>query len=149
MVIDEVDRKIISRLQSGIAVEEEPFRSVALELEIDEGELLRRLQGLVDRGVLSRFGPLLNAQALGGGVTLAAMSVPEDRFEEVTEIVNSYPEVGHNYERDHHWNMWFVLLTEDPEQIGRVQRLIEKRTALEVRLFPKEKEYYLNFQLQL
>jgi len=75
------------------------------------------------------------------------MQVPAGVFDEVAEIVNSYPEVAHNYQRDHAFNMWFVLATETPQQIDAVNRDIEQRTGLAVRNMPKLQEYYLNLQL--
>ena len=69
-------------------------------------------------GVITRFGPFFDAAELGGAFCLCAMSVPAERFEEVARIVNAHPEVAHNYERVHKFNMWFVLATETADEIG-------------------------------
>ena len=89
---------------------------------------------------------IVGAAALG--LTLAAMQVPEDRFEAVAEIVNGFPEVAHNYARSHALNMWFVVATERPERIAEVLREIEAATGLPVLDLPKEEEFFLELRLQ-
>jgi DNA-binding Lrp family transcriptional regulator len=77
------------------------------------------------------------------------LKVPEQRFDEVTEIVNSFPEVAHNYARSHALNMWFVLATEQPEQVQKVIQAIEQQTGLTVYNMPKIQEYYVGLQLEV
>ncbi|MEZ5933029.1 MAG: AsnC family transcriptional regulator [Alphaproteobacteria bacterium] len=147
-MIDDVDKALIDRLQSGIRISETPFAAIADELGLDETEVIHRLQHLLDGRILSRFGPMYDAVRLGGGLTLAAMCVPEERFDEVVERVNAHVEVAHNYRRDHHLNMWFVLATERPEQIETVLGEIEAETGLAVLDLPKEEEYFLDLRLK-
>ncbi|HED16733.1 MAG TPA: Lrp/AsnC family transcriptional regulator [Gammaproteobacteria bacterium] len=145
--MDELDRKIINDLQAGFPLTEQPYAEVAARHGITESELLSRLQQLLDNKTLSRFGPMYDAEKLGGAFTLAAMQVPEQDFDKVAEVVNSYAEVAHNYQRDHQFNMWYVLATETPDQINLVNRDIEKRTGLKVFSMPKLTEYYIGLQL--
>lgn len=145
--MDDLDRKIINLLQEGFPLTEEPYLEVAKQLEIDESDLLNRLKTLLHDKTLSRFGPMYDAAKLGGDFSLVAIKVPEDRFDEVTEIVNSYSEVAHNYHRDHEFNMWYVLATEIPEKINEVNSDIEKRTGLRVFNMPKLDEYYIGLKL--
>lgn len=145
--MDELDRKIINLLQEGFPLTEEPYLEVAKQLEIDESDLLNRLKTLLHDKTLSRFGPMYDAAKLGGDFSLVAIKVPEDRFDEVTEIVNSYSEVAHNYHRDHEFNMWYVLATETAEQIDEVNSDIENRTGLKVFNMPKLDEYYIGLKL--
>ncbi|MGE5795097.1 MAG: Lrp/AsnC family transcriptional regulator, partial [Bacteroidota bacterium] len=91
--MDEVDRMLVNRLQDGIDVVERPFAAVAAELGIAEAEVCGRLQRLVDEGWLSRFGPMIDAAALGGAFTLAALRVPARDFERTAALVNAHPEV--------------------------------------------------------
>jgi DNA-binding Lrp family transcriptional regulator len=146
--IDEIDKVIINHLQQGFPITPAPYRQVANSLGLSEEELISRLQRLLDAGVLSRFGPMYHAEQMGGALTLAALKVPDDRFDEVTEIVNAFPEVAHNYARNHILNMWFVLATEKPEQVVMVINEIEQRTGLMVYNMPKINEYYVGLQLE-
>ena len=145
--MDAIDRKIINLLQEGFPLTEEPYLDVAKQLGIDESDLLYRLKTLLHDKTLSRFGPMYDAAKLGGDFSLVAIKVPEERFDEVTEIVNSYSEVAHNYHRDHEFNMWFVLATETAEKINEVNSDIEKRTGLKVFNMPKLDEYYIGLKL--
>jgi len=145
--MDELDRRIINLLQAGLPVVDEPYAAVAEQLGIEEDELLSRLQLLLDNKMLSRFGPMYDAQKMGGAFSLVAMKVPAPRFDEVAELVNSYPEVAHNYQRDHNFNLWFVIATETQQQIGEVNAEIEQRSGLQVYNFPKLAEYYVGLQL--
>lgn len=145
--MDALDRRIVNALQGGFPIAERPYAEAAAELGIEEETLIERLKGLLERKVLSRFGPLFDAERLGGGLTLVAMAVPEERFETVAETVNAFPEVAHNYQRDHRLNMWFVVATERPERIGEVLAEIEAATGLSVLNLPKMEEYFLELRL--
>jgi DNA-binding Lrp family transcriptional regulator len=90
---------------------------------------------------------MYNAENLGGALSLCAMQVPLDRYDEVTDLVNAFPEVAHNYERDHLLNMWFVIATERPEQAAAVIREIEQATGCQVYDMPKQEEFYIGLKL--
>jgi DNA-binding Lrp family transcriptional regulator len=146
--MDDIDRQIINALQGGFEICEHPFATAAAPLGLAEEELIGRIEGLLSTKVLSRFGPLYNPERLGGGVTLAAMSVPCESFDSVAETVNGFPEVAHNYERDHTLNMWFVIATDKPERIPAVIAEIERLTGLPVCDMPKLDEFYIGLKLQ-
>jgi siroheme decarboxylase len=146
--MDDIDKAIINQLQQGFPVCESPYRRVAEQLGITETQLLDRLKSLLADGFLSRFGPMYHAEQMGGALTLAALKVPDERFDEVAEIVNAFPEVAHNYARNHALNMWFVLATEKPEQVQTVIAEIEKQTGLTVYNMPKISEYFVGLQLE-
>jgi DNA-binding Lrp family transcriptional regulator len=145
--MDVIDRKIINQLQSGFPLSEQPYLEVARQLGIEETELLDRLSVLLENKTLSRFGPMYDAQKLGGAFSLAAIQVPEYDFERVTEIVNAFPQVAHNYKRDHDLNMWYVLATETAEEILAVNTEIEKQSGLKVFNMPKLDEYFIGLNL--
>lgn len=147
-VLDEVDRRIINGLQGGFPVCEHPYAVAARKLGLEEGELIARLQRLLDDKVLTRFGPLYNADRLGGANVLAAMSVPDPDFDRVAQFVNQQPEVAHNYRRVHRLNMWFVGAAKTPEKVEAAFRHIENVTGYSIHRFPKEREYFVGLKLQ-
>ncbi len=147
--MDSLDRRIINQLQGGFPVSERPYRDAARGLDTSESELITRIRCMLDDGILTRFGPLFHAERMGGALSLCALKVPDDRFDEVTERVNSFPEVAHNYQREHEMNMWFVLATETPQQLDETIQKIEKCTGLDVYNFPKQAEYYVGLNLQV
>ncbi len=146
--MDDLDRAIINNLQDGFPICASPYKKVAATLNTSETILIQRLQALLDNGVLSRFGPLFHAEQMGGALTLAAVKAPEDSYETIAGIINAFPEVAHNYAREHILNMWFVLATETPEQIQQVISQIEAQTGLTVYNMPKIQEYFVGLKLE-
>lgn len=148
VTLDAIDRRVVSALQGGLPVCERPYAEAAAGLGLTEDELLARLERLLTDGVLTRFGPMYHAERLGGAFTLAAIKVPAEDFERVADIVNSFPEVAHNYQREHAFNMWFVLATERPERVGEVIGDIERATGLKVHNLPKLEEFYVGLRFE-
>ncbi|GLQ30896.1 Lrp/AsnC family transcriptional regulator [Litoribrevibacter albus] len=147
--MDNIDKQLVNRLQDGFPVTPRPFLTVAEELGLEESEVMERVQTLLDDGILSRFGPMFQAERLGGGLTLAAMKVAPEDYEKVTEQVNAFPEVAHNYQREHELNMWFVLATETPEGIQDTIDRMEEVTGYKVYNMPKQEEFYVGLRFEL
>lgn len=147
--MDKLDRALLNRLQGGIAPTRRPFAALARELGITESLVVSRLRAMSEAGLLSRFGPLYNAEGLGGELVLAALAAPPDRFDEIAERVNAFETVAHNYEREHVLNMWFVVAAETLGEAERTLRAIETATGCTVYAFPKEREYFLGLRLQV
>lgn len=145
--LDAVDRQIIDKLQGGFPLCDRPYAEVAGRLGIGEEELLQRLERLLADKILTRFGPMVHIERMGGAFVLAALAVPEARYDEVTALVNALPQVAHNYRREHTLNMWFVLATETPAGIADAVARIERDTGLTVHAFPKEREYFVEMKL--
>jgi DNA-binding Lrp family transcriptional regulator len=145
--LDAVDRRIINALQGGFPLADEPFRVVAQELGLDQASLIARIERMIEKKTLTRFGPMFQVERMGGAFVLAALAVPEADFERVAEQVNALPEVAHNYRRAHRLNMWFVLATATPAEIEAAIDRIERDTGLSVFAFPKEREYFVEMRL--
>lgn len=162
--IDAIDRAIIDRLQGDFPLCERPYAAAAEACGIAEEELLNRLKSLLDRRVLTRFGPMFQIERMGGAFVLAAMRVPESEWVRVLAVVNAFPEVAHNYRRESlhgllpglaeengteaaEFNMWFVLATETPEGIAATVSRIEAASGLPVYPFPKLKEFFVEMKL--
>ena len=145
---DAVDRALVDRLQDGIPVCEHPFAAVAAELGVDEAQVVERLQAMLSGGLLTRFGPMYDAERLGGRFTLCAMAVPAERFDEVAGLVNGFPETAHNYAREHRLNLWFVLAADRAERIAEVIEHIERLSGLAVLDLPKEEEFFIGLRLR-
>ena len=148
-LVGPLERAFLNRYQGGFPLSARPFDAAAESLGTDGASLIRRVRGLLESGVLSRFGPLFDAERLGGRLTLAAMAVPEPEFDRVAGLLAELPEVAHNYRRDHALNMWFVLASPGEaalqESVGRLHAL----TGLRIYDFPKLAEYHLGFWLHI
>lgn len=149
MSMDKLDRAIINTLQDGFPVCDRPYAVVAEQIGTNEDELMQRIDSLLEKGLLSRFGPMFNADRMGGAFTLCAMAVPAEDFDRVTDYVNSFDEVAHNYEREHELNMWFVVGTEEPERIDEVLNSIQAHTGLTVHNMPKQEEFFIKLKFNV
>ncbi|MGB1198318.1 MAG: Lrp/AsnC family transcriptional regulator [Thalassotalea sp.] len=146
-ILSALDKKLINLLQHGLPVCERPFAVIAQELGSNEEEVIAHVNALLESKILTRFGPMFDAACLGGAFTLAALSVPEDRFADVTLQVNAFEQIAHNYRRDHDYNMWFVIATESAQEIEDVVKAIEHKTQLSVLNVPKLEEFYVGLYL--
>lgn len=147
-MLDALDRSILNALQGGFPLTARPFRDAAGGLGTDEATLIARIEALLATGAVTRFGPMFNADRMGGAFCLCAMAVPTERFDDVSALVNAHPEVAHNYERRHELNMWFVLAAEDASRIDVLVRRIEGETGLSVHAFPKLEEFYVGLRIE-
>ncbi|MDE2585479.1 MAG: AsnC family transcriptional regulator, partial [Betaproteobacteria bacterium] len=129
---DEVDRSIINALQGDFPLDSAPYAAAAAALGLSEAELLQRLQAMLDDRILTRFGPMFQIERMGGAFCLAAMEIPPEDFERVAAVVNGFAQVAHNYEREHRFNMWFVLATETPAGIAEAVAAIEAASGYPV-----------------
>ena len=145
--MDELERAIVNRLQGGFPLVERPYAAVAQALGTDEAKLIAKVKDMLAAGVLTRFGPMYDAERLGGAFTLCAMRVPAADFERVAALVNAHPEVAHNYERAHAYNLWFVIAAGSREGIAPVIAAIEAETGVPVLDLPREQEYFIELRL--
>jgi DNA-binding Lrp family transcriptional regulator len=147
--LDANDCRILNALQGGFPICPRPFLEVARSLDLSEGELIERIGKLLEAGVLTRFGPLFNADRLGGANVLAAMALAADDFDRVAAFVNAQPEIAHNYRRDHPLNLWFVGAAETAEKVEATFQYIESMTGYPVYRFPKEREFFVELKLHI
>ena len=145
--LDDIDRALINRLQDGISITPTPFADLGADMGLTDTDVLTRIEKLRGLGALTRFGPFIDAAALGGAFCLCAMEVPAERFDAVMTLVNAHDEVAHNYERIHRLNMWFVLACETEAGISLVADGIEAETGLRVLRFPKLREFFIGFRV--
>ncbi|WP_246998120.1 Lrp/AsnC family transcriptional regulator [Halosolutus gelatinilyticus] len=143
--IDDLDAAIVDGYQSGFPIAERPFRRVGSELGIGESAALDRVRTLSERGIIRRFGAVLNPPVIGSS-TLAAVRAPADRFDEVAAVVNEYRQVNHNYARDHEWNMWFVVTAGSRDRRDEILAEIEARTGCAVLNLPMLTDYYIDLE---
>ncbi|MDP2949593.1 MAG: AsnC family transcriptional regulator, partial [Chloroflexota bacterium] len=143
------DRLLINHLQGGFPLCSRPYHEVGERLGLSEEEVIARLRRLLEVGALTRLGAILDAPRLGGERTLAAMQVPPERVEEVAAAINRHPEISHNYQREHRFNVWFVVSSEDGSAVQRVIHKIEAETGLNVMNLPSLEEYYVEFRFPL
>lgn len=146
--LDPVGRELINRFQHGLPLVAEPFGEMGRQLGVEEPAVLEALQGLAERGILSRVGPVFRPHTLGAS-TLAALAVPEGRLEAVGEWISGFREVNHNYEREHPFNLWFVVGAPDREGVDGVLEAIRGETGLEPLDLPLLRDFHIDLGFSL
>jgi len=129
--LDSVDCAILNRIQSDFPITSRPFLTVADELELTEKDVLERVARLKADGIIRRIGGNFVPGKLGFVSTLCAARVPADKIDNFAEIVNRYPGVTHNYQRDNTYNVWFTFIAPSREEIEDNLRQIIKDTGVE------------------
>ena len=144
-----LEKHLLNDFQHGLPLVPRPFAALAEKLGTTEDNVIETLKILQTQGYVSRVGAVFRANTIGAS-TLAAMAVPEDRLETVAELVNSYTEVNHNYQREHHFNLWFVVTATDETSLHTVLQDIEQQTGLAVLYLPMLEDFHidLGFELQ-
>lgn len=148
--LDTLDKAILNRIQSDFPITSAPFKTLAEELDISETELMDRLSALKKNGIIRRIGGNFVPEKLGFVSTLCAARVPEDKIEDFTRIVNRYPGVTHNYERDNDINIWFTFIAPSMSDIEHNLEEIARETGVkEILNLPATDVYKIRAQFDL
>lgn len=143
-----LEKCLLNEYQRGFPVCAEPFAEIAAQQDVTEAQVIATLTSLQQRGLISRVGPVFAPQRAGAS-TLAALSVTGDSLPAVADMVSRYDEVNHNYEREHHYNLWFVVTAADEAGVQGVLEDIEMRTGLAVLDLPLEQSFYIDLGFPL
>ncbi len=154
MPLSETDKKILHRLQTNLPLTHRPFFDLAKELGLDEDLIIERIKSMIENKYVRRVAPIINTQAVGNSATLAAMHVSEDRIEEVSQIINGYSGVSHNYlrkgkNRELPLNIWFTMSAPSKEQLDESIKEIEERTGIKVRMLPTTKKFKIGVKFKI
>ena len=129
--IDDTDKKILNAIQVGFPIESRPYRVIAEKLNLDEDELIQRIQRMKDQMIIRRIGGNFSPDRLGYFSTLCAAKVPKDKIDEFTGVVNAYTGVTHNYLRDHEFNVWFTFIAPSRQIIQDNLTRIKEATGVD------------------
>lgn len=143
----ELINTLILNYQDSFPLVSRPFLVIANELKISEEDVRDAYLLMLEKKIISRIGPVFETNKVGRSY-LAAVSCPEDRIDEVAEVINSYKEVNHNYERENELNMWFVMTGKDEAHLEEIKRDIEEKTGLIVYPFEMVKPYKIDLSLK-
>ncbi len=144
----ELDKHLLNDFQYGFPLESRPFQKIAERLGTTEDIVIDRLNELQNQGAVSRVGAVFRANSIGAS-TLAAMSIPEARLEDIAAMVSGYSEVNHNYQREHHFNLWFVVTASDEQALNAVLDDIEHRSGLPVMYLPMQEDFHIDLGFDL
>ncbi|HEX9626956.1 MAG TPA: AsnC family transcriptional regulator [Acidiferrobacterales bacterium] len=138
-----LERRLLNEFQRDFPLSPTPYRELARRLGVSEVEVLATLERLTAAGAVSRVGPVFRPHRIGAS-TLAAMAVPAGRLAEIAALVSGYAEVNHNYEREHRYNLWFVVTGATKQRLRQVLFDIERKSGLPVLDLPLMNDYHID-----
>lgn len=146
--MDDKDREILQMLQGNFPIDSEPYKVIGDKLWIDEHSVISRVVRMLQNGDIRYVGPFFDSRKLGYKGSLLAINAPEDRIDEIAEVINQFPEVTHNYLRDGNPNMWFTLITNSPERQTEILEKIKSETGIDkIFSFPSKKYFKVKVDL--
>lgn len=106
-MIDDLDRALIVATQDGLPLVPRPYQQLAEQLGWSAEEVMRRLQKLLDTGVIRRIGAVPNHYAIGwtaNGMTV--WDVPDELVDALGAQVGGLEFVTHCYRRPRALPAW-------------------------------------------
>jgi DNA-binding Lrp family transcriptional regulator len=148
--MEHLTEQLLNNYQRNFPLLPAPFEHIAQSLNTDSGTVLQRLRELQEKGAVSRVGAVFRPNTVGVS-TLAAIAVPDCLLENVAPVISAFPQVNHNYEREHEYNLWFVVTAENRAALEDTLRHIEERVGYPVLSLPLVRDYHidLGFPMQL
>ncbi|MES2877426.1 MAG: Lrp/AsnC family transcriptional regulator [Pseudomonadota bacterium] len=122
--LGELEFKLLNDYQRGFPLVAHPFAELAQGLGVEEATVMATLQSMQQRGLVSRIGAVFRPNIVGASA-LAALAVPVARLEDVAAKISALPEVNHNYQREHHFNLWFVVTASSVAHLHSVFKAME------------------------
>lgn len=148
MDANELEFHLLNDFQRDFPLVTEPYAEIAGRLGVGEDAVLAALRRLRDEGKIGRVGAVFRPHVLGCS-TLAAVSCPAERMQSVADMIDEYPEVNHNYEREHAYNLWFVVTAPDRNRVAAVLDDIERRSGLKPLDLPMLADYHIDLGFDL
>lgn len=130
--LDALDREIIKATQAGLPLSATPYHDVAEQLGVDAGEVMRRLEQMLQQGVIRRIGLVPNHYALGyRGNGMTVWDVPDEKIRELGEAIGALDFVSHCYHRPRHlpdwsYNLFAMVHGKDRDEVSqKVEQIAE------------------------
>jgi siroheme decarboxylase len=150
--LDDLDRRLLNLMQGSFPIDPRPYLRVAQLAEIEESEVMARVQHLLDERIIRQVTPIFDTRALGYSSMLVAAKVDSENPHRAAQVINSHPGVSHNYLRNHEFNLWFTIATEPDSKLGldgTLQALAEEAGAESVRQLPTLKLFKIRMDLEM
>ena len=145
---DTLDFHLLNDFQRDFPLCPAPFAELASRLGVAEKVVLGRLENLRRDGKISRVGAVFAPKRIGAS-TLAAMAVPPEKLDAVAAAVNRFPEVNHNYEREHRYNLWFVVTAASEGRLQATLGAVEQAAGYPLMPLPLLEEFHIDLGFSL
>ena len=150
MELSEFEKTLLNSLQKGLSICSKPYEVLAKILNTDEETILKTIRDLQTRGYIRKIGFFFDSQELGYKGTLVALAVETAELEKVAEVINKYHSVTHNYEREGKYNLWFTIITSNPETETKILSEVKRLKGVsDILNLKSNKKYKINVHFNL
>jgi len=146
--VDATDFRLLNEWQRDFPCESRPFARIGEAVGLNEAQVIVAYRQMIDDGLVSRVGAVFAPRRLGASA-LAALAAPPERLEEIAARVSREPAINHNYQREHRFNLWFVVTAASEAQLRQVVGSIERDTGCAVIVLPLEEEFHIDLGFDL
>ncbi len=121
--LDAVDRAIVQATQAGLPLTAQPYHTIAEQVGSTPGIVMRRMQSMLDNGIIRRIGAVPNHYALGWNANgMTVWDVMNDRVDELGLQVGALEFVSHCYRRprrlpDWRYNLFAMVHGRDRQEV--------------------------------
>lgn len=143
-----IEQRLLNEYQHDFPLVKRPFLAIGDQLGIEEDEVIERLGHLSAQGAVSRVGPVFSPGCIGAS-TLAALAVPPEQLDAMAHRINALPEVNHNYEREHDYNLWFVAAAPNQAWLDRVLEKIARESGCPMLILPLVERFHIDLGFDL
>lgn len=130
-MLSQSDRLLLRELQLNFPFTPRPYRAVAQKFGLTEKQVIKKVKLFQDKGIIRYVGGIFDQRKLGIASSLIALSVPKKDLPRVVNIINSYPQVTHNYLRRDKYNLWFTVSASSRNKLLRLVKEIKKKVGKE------------------
>lgn len=146
---DKIEKELLNLMQSYFPLTKHPFSDIGERLGLTEQEVILMLRMLSEKGAIRKIGAIISSRNIGFVSILAAISVPEEKVDDIAEFINTYPGVTHNYLRSGTPNIWFTLIESDQETLEKNLTEIENKAKTKVYRLPAKKVYKIGVKFDI
>ncbi|MFQ5431171.1 MAG: AsnC family transcriptional regulator [Nitrospinota bacterium] len=135
--MDQIDKDILNIIQTGFPIAARPYAVIGEKVGLSEDDTFDRIMRLKNENIIRRIGATFDSRKLHFTSTLCALKCPPEKLEDVAAIVSGFPQVTHNYQRNHAYNLWFTVIAESKEKLQAILDEISERGGVDkVRSMP-------------
>jgi DNA-binding Lrp family transcriptional regulator len=138
---------IIGRLiQRDLAMIRRPYREIADQTGMKEQDVLNVIKQMLASGLIRKFGAVVRHREAGFSANaMVVWAVPEDRCEKVGQMLSSYPEITHCYERSPAFEGKYNLFSMIHLRNQDIEKIVEKIATIagiqDYRILASEEEF--------
>lgn len=104
---DDDERRLLGALEKGLALVARPYAQLGQKLGWSEARVISILRGLIDKGIVSRFGCVVRHRALGFRANaMVVWDVPDDAVDAAAAEIAAHPRVTLCYRRPRRLPLW-------------------------------------------